>query len=196
MENNIFEQILSKKRVPILLNYKPYQTMIKLGQSQRMKELSKELQALINTEKKQILEVNSLHKEKSRITAKILYLSNEINSSSKNTLEKDLDQSKSRMEEIRTEILEKENKIQDMIYEKESKNIELLKETVNYAYEYMKKDEVELKKTLIEIEKLREKLKKDREKREFLEKRINSIYGFLHGIVGAKDTEILDENIL
>lgn len=196
MENNIFEEILSKKKIPILLSYKPYQAMVKYGQSKNMMEISKELNEFISIEKKKILEVNSLHKEKSRITAKILYISNEINSNNRKSLEKELGDCKNRMEEIRLEINQQENEIQDMIYEKEKKNIELLKETVNYAYEYMKKDEAELKKILAEIDKLREKLKKEREKRDNLEKRINSIYGFLHGIVGAKDTEILDDKIL
>lgn len=47
-----------------------------------------------------------------------------------------------------------------------------------------------------EIEVLRQKLKVDREKRDKLEKRVNSIYGFLHAMVGAKDTEKLDEEFL
>ena len=75
-------------------------------------------------------------------------------------------------------------------------NIDLLKETIDYAYEFMKKDGVELKIVLEEIEVLRQKLKVDREKRDKLEKRVNSIYGFLHAMVGAKDTEKLDEEFL
>lgn len=193
---DIFQDILSKKRVPLLLNYAPYQSMIKYGQSSKMKEISNEIKALIEVEKKHILEVNTLHKEKSRITANVLYISNELNSQNNLGMEKRLEEQRLRMEEIREEIKNREDGIQDIIMEKEEKNLELLKETIDYAYEYMKKDEAELKKVLEEIEVLRQKLKVDREKRDKLEKRVNSIYGFLHAMVGAKDTEKLDEEFL
>ena len=193
---DIFQDILSKKRVPLLLNYAPYQSMIKYGQSSKMKEISNEIKALIEVEKKHILEVNTLHKEKSRITANVLYISNELNSQNNLGMEKRLEAQRIRMEEIREEIKNREDGIQDIIMEKEEKNLELLKETIDYAYEFMKKDEAELKKVLEEIEVLRQKLKVDREKRDKLEKRVNSIYGFLHAMVGAKDTEKLDEEFL
>ena len=193
---DIFQDILSKKRVPLLLNYAPYQSMIKYGQSSKMKEISNEIKALIEVEKKHILEVNTFHKEKSRITANVLYISNELNSQNNLGMEKRLEEQRLRMEEIREEIKNREDGIQDIIMEKEEKNLELLKETIDYAYEYMKKDEAELKKVLEEIEVLRQKLKVDREKRDKLEKRVNSIYGFLHAMVGAKDTEKLDEEFL
>ena len=193
---DIFQDILSKKRVPLLLNYAPYQSMIKYGQSSKMKDISNEIKAIIEVEKKHILEVNTLHKEKSRITANVLYISNELNSQNNLGMEKRLEEQRLRMEEIREEIKNREDGIQDIIMEKEEKNLELLKETIDYAYEYMKKDEAELKKVLEEIEVLRQKLKVDREKRDKLEKRVNSIYGFLHAMVGAKDTEKLDEEFL
>ena len=193
---DIFQDILSKKRVPLLLNYAPYQSMIKYGQSSKMKEISNEIKALMEVEKKHILEVNTLHKEKSRITANVLYISNELNSQNNLGMEKRLEEQRLRMEEIREEIKNREDGIQDIIMEKEEKNLELLKETIDYAYEFMKKDEAELKKVLEEIEVLRQKLKVDREKRDKLEKRVNSIYGFLHAMVGAKDTEKLDEEFL
>ncbi len=193
---DIFQDILSKKRVPILLSYAPYQSMIKYGQSNKMRDISNQIKELIATEKKHILEVNTLHKEKSRITANVLYISNELNSQNNLGMEKRLEEQRLRMEEVREEIKNREDEIQDIIMEKEEKNLELLKETIDYAYEYMKKDEVELKKVLEEIEILRQKLKVDREKRDKLEKRVNSIYGFLHAMVGAKDTEKLDEEFL
>ena len=193
---DVFQEILSNKHVPLLLNYAPYQSMIKYGQSNKMKEISNQMKELIVIEKKQILEVNSLHKEKSRITANVLYISNEINSQNNLSMGGKLEEQRLRMEQVRQEIKDRENQIQDIIMEKEEMNIDLLKETIDYAYEFMKKDGVELKIVLEEIEVLRQKLKVDREKRDKLEKRVNSIYGFLHAMVGAKDTEKLDEEFL
>lgn len=190
---DMFQDILSNKRVPMLLSYAPYQTMIKYGQSNKMRDISNQIKELIILEKKHILEVNTLHREKSRITANVLYISNEINSENNLSMDGKLEEQKLRMEVIRKEINDREEEIQDILMEKEERNIDLLRETIDYAYEFMKKDEVELKKVLEEIEILRQKLKIDREKRDKLEKRVNSIYGFLHGIVGAKDTERLDE---
>lgn len=193
---NIFEEILSKTRVPLLITYSPYKDMIKYGQSSRMSELTVEINEVIKEEKAHILEVNTLHREKSRITASVLYLSNEINTNNIKGLENELEENKNRMEDIREEIIKREDKIQSIILLKEDLNLELLKATITYAYEFMKKDRQELDKLLAEIEKLRQKLKQDREKRDKLEKRINSIYGFLHSIVGAKETERFDEEFL
>lgn len=193
---NIFDEILSKTRVPLLITYPPYRDMIKYGQSSKMSELTTEINEVIKEEKAHILEVNSLHKEKSRITASVLYLSNEINTNDKKGLEKELGSHKNRMEEVREDIKKREDNIQHIILLKEDLNLDLLKATITYAYEFMKKDQQELQKLLLEIEKLRQKLKQDREKRDKLEKRINSIYGFLHSIVGAKETERFDEEFL
>ncbi len=193
---NIFEEILSKTRVPLLITYSPYKDMIKYGQSSKMSELTLEINEIIKEEKAHILEINSLHKEKSRITASVLYLSNEINTNDIKGLEKELEGNKNRMEEVREEIKKREDTLQHIILLKEDLNLDLLKATITYAYEFMKKDQQELKKLLMEIEKLRQKLKQDREKRDKLEKRISSIYGFLHSIVGAKETERFDEEFL
>lgn len=180
------------RKVPILLNYEPFKKVIRHGASTQIKKEMKLLSEMVEEEKKHILEVNSLHKEKSRITASILYLSNQLNQKNNRSSEQELEMRKNRMKEIIEDIRRREAAIQELRLRQEEQNLVLLGETVEYAYEKMKKDEKDLDILLKEIEKLREKLRVDREKRDHLKSRLDSLYGFMHALMGAKETEKLD----
>lgn len=191
-ENHQFEELFTKPDLPLLLSYEPFKNMIKFGISPKMKKEMGNLEELLKEEKKYILEVNSLHKEKSRITATILYLSNQLNEKNSPTSAKELEMRKNRMQEIIVEIKAREAEIQELRLKQEDQNLVLLRDTVEYAYEYMKKDEKDLEAILEEIERQRKKLEKDREKRDTLKLRLDSMYGFMHAMMGAKETEKLD----
>lgn len=179
-------------KVPILLSYEPFKKVIRHGSNPKIKKEMQILSGMIEEEKKHILEVNSLHKEKSRITASILYLSNQLNQKESRTSERELEMRRNRMKEIIEDIRGREAAIQELRLRQEEQNLVLLGETVEYAYEKMKRDEKELEALLREIEKLRDKLRADREQRDQLKGRLDSLYGFMHALMGAKETEKLD----
>lgn len=187
-----FEDIFSNAKVPILLNFEPFKNVVKYASTPKIKKEMKVLQDMIHEEKQHILEVNSLHKEKSRITASILYLSNQINQKGNHDSVKELEKRKNRMQEIIADIQSREKTIQDLRDRQEEQNLVLLRDTVEYAYDTMKRDEQDLEVLFKEIEKQREQLRKDREKRDALKLRLDSMYGFMHSMMGAKDTEKFD----
>ena len=168
-----FEEMLSKRVVPMLLEYKPFNDMLKYVSTKQMQTIINELKEIIKDEKKQILDVNNLHKEKSKIAPRVLYLSSQLNSGNKEA-----------------------ESIQELLVNKEEKNLELLKETLEISYDIIKKDKSLLDPLLKEIEQMRKDLENKRILRDELQERINLTYSFIHGFMGGKDTEKFDNHML
>ena len=190
-----FEEIIEKRIVPMLTEYQPFNDLMKYISSEDIKTSIENIKKLIMEERKQVLEVNNLHKEKAKIAPKVLYLSGQINSGNKSA-EKEMDNVKERMFEINEEIEKKEIQIQEILVNKEKENLELLKKTLNESYDIINNDEKKLYPLLDEIELMRKELEDKRILRDKLQSRINSTYSFIHGFMGGKETERFDEHML
>ena len=190
-----FEEIIEKRIVPMLTEYQPFNDLMKYISSEDIKTSIENIKKLIMEERKQVLEVNNLHKEKAKIAPKVLYLSGQINSGNKSA-EKEMDNVKERMLEINEEIEKKEIQIQEILVNKEKENLELLKKTLNESYDIINNDEKKLYPLLDEIELMRKELEDKRILREKLQSRINSTYSFIHGFMGGKETERFEEQML
>ena len=189
------EEIIEKRIVPMLTEYQPFNDLMKYISSEDIKTSIENIKKLIMEERKQVLEVNNLHKEKAKIAPKVLYLSGQINSGNKSA-EKEMDNVKERMLEINEEIEKKEIQIQEILVNKEKENLELLKKTLNESYDIINNDEKKLYPLLDEIELMRKELEDKRILRDRLQSRINSTYSFIHGFMGGKETERFDEHML
>ena len=190
-----FEEIIEKRIVPMLTEYQPFNDLMKYISSEDIKTSIENIKKLIMEERKQVLEVNNLHKEKAKIAPKVLYLSGQINSGNKSA-EKEMDNVKERMLEINEEIEKKEIQIQEILVNKEKENLELLKKTLNESYDIINNYEKKLYPLLDEIELMRKELEDKRILRDTLQSRINSTYSFIHGFMGGKETERFDEHML
>ena len=190
-----FEEIIEKRIVPMLTEYQPFNDLMKYISSEDIKTSIENIKKLIMEERKQVLEVNNLHKEKAKIAPKVLYLSGQINSGNKSA-EKEMDNVKERMLEINEEIEKKEIQIQEILVNKEKEKLELLKKTLNESYDIINNDEKKLYPLLDEIELMRKELEDKRILRDKLQSRINSTYSFIHGFMGGKETERFDEHML
>ena len=187
-----FEEIIEKRIVPMLTEYQPFNDLMKYISSEDIKTSIENIKKLIMEERKQVLEVNNLHKEKAKIAPKVLYLSGQINSGNESA-EKEMDNVKERMFEINEK---KEIQIQEILVNKEKENLELLKKTLNESYDIINNDEKKLYPLLDEIELMRKELEDKRILRDKLQSRINSTYSFIHGFMGGKETERFDEHML
>ena len=125
-----FEEIIEKRIVPMLTEYKPFNELMKHVSAEDIKASIEILKNLINDEKKLVLEVNNLHKEKAKIAPTVLYLSGQINSGNRSA-EKEMDMMKDRMVQINEEIEKKEIEIQEILVSKEKENIKLLRKTLS-----------------------------------------------------------------
>lgn len=193
--DKLFEEILEKKIVPMLLEYKPFNDMIKYVRTPQMESTIKSLRDVMTTEKTQVLEANNIHKEKSRLVSNVLYLSNQLNNGNAK-VEKELEETRNKILEFNDEIEKRENSIKELLVLKEEHNLQLLRETLSCCYSTIKTDEKELDSLLKNIEQLRKELENKRIKRDELQNRIDSTYGFIHGFMGAKETQKIDEHLL
>ncbi|TRW28768.1 hypothetical protein FL857_01410 [Criibacterium bergeronii] len=194
--NKLFERIKKGTVIPMLIDYKPFKEMIKYSINPSMQSLIKYIEDITKEEKAKLLETANLQKEKSRFAAKVLYLSDQLNSHGSRHAGEHLDDIKEKMVEINDKIEQNQIDLSALRVEKENLNLELLRQTLDYCYENINQDEKNLKALLDEIDKIRTELEKKRIVRDTLQKRINSTYGFIHGVMGAKETSKIDEEML
>lgn len=155
-----------------------------------------EIEEISRQEKDIILNVKNSQKEKSRFAARVLYVSDQLNIQKNPNAQDSLDNLKGDMSILNQVIEQGQSDLRILELQKETLNKKLLKETLDYCYDNINNDEDELGKLLPEIDKLRQELEEKRIRRDDLQNKIEYTYGFIHGLMGAKKTEKMDEEML
>lgn len=193
----LYEKIISEKMVPILTEYKPFRDMLKVISSPKIQKTAEELDKALRLEKALILDIKNTEKEKSKLTSRVLYFSDQLNSEkgSNGDLIR-LNEEKKKILLANQSISNMDEKLGEVIQEKEKLNFKLLKDTLEYCYSNINKDQEKLDKTTKEIEKYRAKLHDLRIERDAFENRAASTYNFVHGLLGSKTTQAIDEDLI
>lgn len=192
-KENIEEEVLKKQRVPILLNYEPWKKLVATGHSKEMLKIAESLKVLLNEQKKVALELKKLSDDKSKITARIIYISSQVNENFNPKLESELEKLREDMEKMIEKIAELEDKSMDLPYEVKEKNLELLKETINYSYGNMRQAEKDLDTVEDEIKKIRIRLHELRESRDILKEKTDTVYRFIYNLLGSEASDKQDQ---
>jgi len=190
------DNIVKRNKIPILIYVPEWIQLFSNNKSRSMQKIITKLEELIARGKKFDLELNGLEKRKKVVMNKVLYLSKDINeNNNKAALPK--------MEEAEKEIIEINLKIPRLLEELETipdsineMNTRLLKETIKRAYELIKENESESEKCQEQVNELRQKLGELIQKKVDTEERVNTLYSFVHGMIGADEMESLDKSFL
>ncbi|MDD4503613.1 MAG: hypothetical protein PHS15_02145 [Clostridiaceae bacterium] len=190
------DNIVKRNKIPILIYVPEWIQLFSNNKSRSMQKIITKLEELIARGKKFDLELNDLEKRKKVVMNKVLYLSKDINeNNNKAALPK--------MEEAEKEIIEINLKIPRLLEELETipdsineMNTRLLKETIKRAYELIKENESESEKCQEQVNELRQKLAELIQKKVDTEERVNTLYSFVHGMIGADEMESLDKSFL
>jgi len=190
------DNIVKRNKIPILIYVPEWIQLFSNNKSRSMQKIITKLEELIARGKKFDLELNDLEKRKKVVMNKVLYLSKDINeNNNKAALPK--------MEEAEKEIIEINQKIPRLLEELETipdnineMNTRLLKETIKRAYELIKENESESEKCQEQVNELRQKLAELIQKKVDTEERVNTLYSFVHGMIGADEMESLDKSFL
>ena len=125
-----------------------------------------------------------------------MYLSKDINENKDVT-------ANAKMDEVQKELLSINKRIPDILEERETlpilineQNTKLLKDTIMRAYELINESEAESERYQKELSELRNRLATLIQKKVDTEERINRLYSFIHGMIGAAEMENLDESFL
>lgn len=190
------DNIVRRNKIPTLIYVPEWIQLFSGNKSRSMQKIIARLEALIARNKECDSELYNLEKRKKMVMNKILYLSKDINENNDKT-------ALSKMEEAEKEIKEINRKISVLLEELESipkqindMNTQLLKETIKRAYELINESRSESEKCQEQVNDLRQKLAELIQKKADMEERVNKLYLFIHGMIGADEMESLDESFL
>lgn len=190
------DNIVKKNRIPILIYVPEWIQLFSNYRSRSMEKVIAKLEELISREKECETELNNLEKRKKIVMNKILYISKDLN-------ENNDEAALHKMEEAEKEIIEINRKIPELMEELEElpnliniQNTQLLKETIKRSYELIKEHKAESEKCQEQVNEIRQKLAVLIQKKVDTEERVNKLYSFIHGMLGADEMENLDESFL
>lgn len=188
--------IVRRNRIPILIYTPDWIQLFSNYRSKNMQRIIGKLEELLSKEKKLEEELKEAEKKKKMLMNKILHLSNELNENSNNPAIDMLAKAQKEILSINTRIPQILEELEEIPFAIDSQNTELLKETIKRTYELINESKREADITLDEINKIRENLGNLIKKKVDLEERVNKLYSYLHGIMGASEMEKLDESLL
>lgn len=190
------DNIVKRNKIPILIYVPEWIQLFSNNKSRGMSKTIEKLEELIAKEKECGNELDRLGKRKKLVMNKILYLSKDIN-------ENNNEEALPKMEEAEKELLEINQRIPELIEELElipglinDMNTQLLKDTIKKSYELINEYKAESEKCQEQVNEIRLKLTALIQKKVDMEERVNKLYSFTHGMLGAAEMETLDENFL
>jgi hypothetical protein len=190
------DNIIKKNKIPILIYNPEWMQLFINFNSKNLKKAVTVLEELLAREKSCEAEQKELERRKKTLLNKILYISKEINE------DNNID-AIPKMEETQRELLQINEKIPMLIEELESlpsminhQNTVVLKETIKRAYELIKHNKDEADKSQAEVNQIRQRLGELIKIKVEAEERVNKLYSFIHGMVGANEMEKLDISYL
>lgn len=190
------DNIVKKNRIPILIYNPEWMQLFVNYNSKSLKKAVTALEELLSREKACISEQKELERRKKTLMNKILYISKEINED--NNVE-----AIPKMEEVQNELLQINEKIPLLVEELEilpsminEQNTVVLKETIKRSYELIKENKNEAARCQDEVNQIRQRLAELITKKVETEERVNKLYSFVHGMIGADEMEKLDDKYL
>lgn len=190
------DNIVKRNKIPILIYVPEWIQLFNNYKSKNMNKIIERLEGHIAREKELESELEKLGKRKKLVMNKILYLSKDINENNNQA-------ALPKMEEAEAELLDINQKIPMAIEELENmpglingENTLLLKETIKRSYELINEYKSEAEKCQEQVNEIRQKLAALIQKKVDMEERVNKLYSFTHGMIGAAEMENLDENFL
>lgn len=193
---DIEKDIIAKNKIPILINDAAWLKLFGDAGDKHINNARKELETLLEKQQFVDRQLKEKSKEKRKIMNKILTLSDELNNNQ-------LTEGTELLGEYQQEIHSLNDEIDNLTFEQEmlpkqikDANLDLIKVTIKLAYKQLSEWEGSLEPLNTEIESLRNRLRELIDKKNNYEEKINTTYRFLHGMLGSKEMEKLDKNML
>jgi len=195
-EIEITEDILRRNNIPLLCDYAPWKRFYASAKSAELQKDYESLLSIVREEKNLRKQVKGVQDKKIKLMAKIVLLSRELNENSNDLAELELEKVKQEIENLNDYIDSSYETLENFGFEKEQLNMNLLKLTIKHAYESITSDEARLEKVSETIDDMRKELDALRGERDELRSRLDSVYFFMHSVLGGKEMERLDRKFL
>ncbi|MZQ75929.1 MAG: hypothetical protein GT589_07175 [Peptoclostridium sp.] len=195
-EIEIAEDILRRNNIPLLCDYAPWKRFYASVKSAELQKDYESLLSIVREEKNLRKQVKGVQDKKIKLMAKIVLLSRELNENSNDLAEIELEKAKQEIENLNDYIDSSYETLENFGFEREQLNMNLLKLTIKHAYESITSDETRLEKVSETIDDMRKELDALRGERDELRSRLDSVYFFMHSVLGGKEMERLDRKFL
>ncbi len=197
IEIDIEETIIAKNKIPILIKDPTWLKLFGDIGDRSINNARKELEDLLEKQRLTDRQLKEKDREKKKTMTKIIMLSDEINNNNSYIEGTEL------LGQYQQEIYKLNDEIDNLTFELEmlpkdirEANLNLLKSTVKLAYKQLAEWESSLQPFNEEMENLRNRLRELIEKKNDYEEKINTTYTFLHGLLGSKEIEKFDKDML
>lgn len=194
VEDIDFKNSLKNKKIPILtLDNRWHELFPEYDKPPVIKELEKSINELIKEQGKLVNDMKDMKKLKKKLMEEIV-ANMETNDGADSKLKaKKLDKSQKFIKEINEKMKDSEDKLGDIPYTIKELNEKLMVESMKICYGRMKDNGSEIKKLSEWIIKVREELKQNILIKQDLEVKNNSIYSYMHDMLGAEVMQMFDE---
>lgn len=193
IKKEYIEEILSNKKLPIVLLDSLWYTVKEQIKSNVINEKEKKLQELIKEQARLNTDFKEYTKVKQNFLKQILSLSGEVQENNEKLEE--LNKVHQSTLEVNNRLEEIETRLESLDEEIDTVNKELIGEMVAVGYEYIeihRNKEIQLEEEIVALRE--EMLKKTNEKKQS-EKVLKDIYNYLHNIVGQHQIDIIDRTL-
>lgn len=190
------DNIVKRNKIPILIYVPEWIQLFSANRSRSMQKIITGLEELIARDKECDSELRNLEKRKKTVMNKILYLSKDINENNDKEALPKMEQAEKEILEINTKMQKLMEELENMPSQINDMNTRLLKETIKKAYELIKESRSDAERSQEQINDFRQKLSELIQSKVDAEERLNKLYSFIHGMIGAAEMESLDESFL
>lgn len=191
-KEEVFKNALKGSRIPILtLDNKWYRLLNELG-----KDAAKEYENMLNTLLKRQGKINSEIKEIKKIKMKLMNdivpMADEANQSDSKEAEKRIEETKRLIEECNEKLEQYQDESKDIPIQIEELNYQLMLVTMEYCYDEMQENTVEIEALEEWVTQIRIELKKKLIHKQEMEQKNHEIYSYMHDIFGADVVNLFD----
>lgn len=187
-------EALQGKKLPILtLDDRWYQLIPEHEKSATIKQLETNLNNLLKKQGKMINDIKDMKKLKKKLMSEIVANMETDNSPAGRLKVKKLEKSHQFIEEINVKMQEADDTLLDMPYQIKKANEELMVESMKVCYAKLKHNQKDIEEADQWIRKTREALKLRILEKQDKEIENNSLYSYMHDILGNSVLDILDE---
>lgn len=187
-----FSEALVGKKIPILtLDNKWYRLLDEQGRAMA-KEMEEELNAKLKRQGKLNTEMKDIKRLKKKLMNDIVSMVDEVSQTGNKKLEKDIEDNKRLIAECNEKLESYQEELIDLPREIDRLNIKLMLFTMEYCYDSMHGNMVQIGEIDEWVRQVRIELKKNLVRKQEMEYKNQEIYSYMNDIFGAEMMDLFD----
>lgn len=192
-KEDIFTPALKGKKIPILtLDNKWYHLFANIREEEEICALEKQLNDLLKRQGKLNTESRDIKKLKKKLMNEIVPMVDDLGNGNNSSLEKMIEDHKRLIEEAIEKLEAYEDELLELPGKIDQVNFQLMLATMDYCYETMQSNTVDIQEIAKWVANIRVELKKNLIRKQEKEIINHNIYSYMHDIFGAEVIELFD----